>query len=110
MQAYRASLLYFLDNPFDSGFNPSSYVYYEDGLLIVRSGYILDIGATQELLPILPRGIPITEYENALIVPGFIDTHVHYPQIDVIASYGEQLECWLTQYVFHTERRVSNQT
>ena len=43
-----------------------------------------------------------------LIVPGFIDTHVHYPQLEVLAGCGVQLLDWLNQYTFPAERRFSD--
>jgi len=39
---------------------------------------------------------------------GFIDTHVHYPQTDIIAAYGEQLLEWLERYTFPIERRFAD--
>ena len=40
-----------------------------------------------------------------LLLPGFIDTHVHSPQVDVIASWGTQLLDWLETYTFPAEAR-----
>ena len=47
--------------------------------------------------------VKVHDYRDKLIMPGFIDTHVHYPQIDMIAAYGEQLLDWLNNYTFVTE-------
>ncbi|WP_372843331.1 guanine deaminase [Psychrobacter sp.] len=47
--------------------------------------------------------VQIHDYKDKLIMPGFIDTHVHYPQIDMIAAFGEQLLDWLNNYTFVTE-------
>ncbi|MES3014127.1 MAG: guanine deaminase [Pseudomonadota bacterium] len=43
------------------------------------------------------------EHRGKLILPGFIDTHVHMPQLDVIASYGTELLDWLNTYTFPAE-------
>jgi guanine deaminase len=45
------------------------------------------------------------DHQGRLITPGFIDTHVHSPQLDVIASHGTQLLDWLNTYTFPAERR-----
>lgn len=50
----------------------------------------------------------MVEYPNALITPGFVDTHIHYPQTGMIASYGEQLLDWLETYTFPTERAFAD--
>ena len=51
----------------------------------------------------LPAGTQVAHYEGCLIAPGFIDTHVHYVQTGMIASYGEQLLDWLNRYAFPAE-------
>ena len=45
------------------------------------------------------------DHAGCLVLPGFIDTHVHSPQIDVIASYGSELLDWLTTHTFPAEAR-----
>jgi guanine deaminase len=50
----------------------------------------------------------VQEYPDALIIPGFVDTHIHYPQTEMIASYGEQLLEWLDTYTFPVENRFSD--
>src|SRR6185312_7482600 len=47
-------------------------------------------------------------HRGKLIVPGFVDTHVHYAQVDVIASYGRQLLDWLNDYTFPAERAFAD--
>lgn len=94
MQAFRSSILHFKQD--------AQAEYFDDGILVVENDKVKQVGAAQDLLPTL-QGITITEYENKIIMPGFIDTHIHYPQVDVIASYGEQLLDWLNNYTFPTE-------
>ena len=60
------------------------------------------MASAKDLLPEL-IGVDVQVFENKIIMPGFIDTHIHYPQVDVIASYGEQLLDWLNNYTFPTE-------
>lgn len=50
------------------------------------------------------------DHSGRLILPGFIDTHVHCPQLDVIASYGTELLDWLHTYTFPAERRYADPT
>ncbi|WP_271271637.1 guanine deaminase [Aliamphritea hakodatensis] len=105
--AYRAALIHSIADPAKVG-TEASYEYFEDGLLIVRDGKVQAAGDAQTLLADLPPGTPVTAYENALLCPGFIDTHIHYPQTGMIASYGEQLLDWLNNYTFPTEQHFSD--
>src|SRR5436305_204945 len=73
------------------------------GIVVCRHGLIASLGPAAEILRSLPAATPIAHYEGCLIVPGFIDTHVHYVQTGVIASYGEQLLDWLNRYAFPAE-------
>ena len=82
--------------------------YLEDGILLVSNGRVEAIGPAEELLKKLPENVTVQDYRGQLIVPGFIDTHVHYPQTDMIASYGSQLLEWLNNYTFPTERQFSD--
>ncbi|MFX6819217.1 amidohydrolase family protein, partial [Acinetobacter baumannii] len=45
---------------------------------------------------------------HGLIVPGFVDAHVHYPQTDRIASHGEQLLDWLERHIFPAEKAFAD--
>ncbi len=85
-----------------------SYQYFEDGLLLVEDGKVARLGHAAELLPQL-GGVEVVGYRDALITPGFIDTHIHYPQTGMIASYGEQLLDWLNTYTFPTEKQFADQ-
>src|SRR5205085_10210406 len=51
---------------------------------------------------------PRQDHSGRLILPGFIDTHVHSPQLDVIASYGTELLDWLDQHTFPAEIRYAD--
>ena len=57
----------------------------------------------------LPRNrLEVGQCENSLILPGFIDCHVHYPQTEIIGAYGAQLIDWLNKYTFIAEQNVKN--
>jgi guanine deaminase len=107
LKVYRGELLHFLADPAKVALE-ESYQYLEDGLMILKDGLIEKIGDAKKLLPTLDTSIEVTHYENGLIMPGFIDTHVHYPQTEMIASYGEQLLEWLENYTFPFEKQFSD--
>jgi guanine deaminase len=107
LKVYRGELLHFLADPAKVALE-ESYQYIEDGLLIIKNGLIEQVGEAEQLLATLDEGIKVTHYESALIIPGFIDTHVHYPQTEMIASYGEHLLGWLENYTFPFERQFSD--
>jgi len=106
-KAYRAALLHSLADPREVGIE-QSHEYFEDGLLVIEAGKVTQIGHAADLLSTLPAGTEVIEYKDALITPGFIDTHIHYPQTGMIASYGEQLLDWLDTYTFPTERAFAD--
>jgi guanine deaminase len=106
LKAYRAAILHSIADPAVAGVE-QSYEYFEDGVLVIENGQVAQVGHAADLLPSL-KGVEITEYRDALITPGFIDTHIHYPQTGMIASYGEQLLDWLNTYTFPTERQFED--
>jgi guanine deaminase len=77
-------------------------------LLVVADGKIEAAGDYAALFPQLPPGTPLHDLRGQLIVPGFIDTHVHFPQTDMIASPAPGLLEWLETWTFPTERRFSD--
>ncbi|MGQ9375343.1 guanine deaminase [Acinetobacter tandoii] len=77
--------------------------YIEDGVLISEAGKIQWFGAWQDAAAHFPEGVEIQHYPEKLIVPGFIDTHIHFPQTEMVGAYGEQLLEWLNTYTFPTE-------
>ena len=86
----------------------ASYDYLEDGILVVRDGRIAALGPATDLLPTLPPDAVIAHYPGQLILPGFIDLHIHLPQTQVIASYGAQLLEWLEKYTFVEEQKYGD--
>lgn len=102
-KAIRGRLLDFTADPVEAG-GEGSYRYIADGAIIVEDGRIASIGPAADL----PADIPIDGYGQALILPGLIDTHIHYPQTRVIASYGAQLLEWLNKYTFVEEQKFAD--
>lgn len=80
----------------------------EDGLMLVRSGKVEWFGQWEEGKHLIPEGIRVRDYSGKMIVPGFIDTHIHYPQSEMVGAYGEQLLEWLNKHTFPAERRYND--
>ncbi len=105
---YRANILHFLDDPDIHG--EDAYQFFEDGALVVEEGVVVAVGNIDDIERILPENINTIDYRGYLIIPGFIDTHIHYPQVEVMASYGAQLLDWLNNYTFPAERQFEDKT
>ena len=101
--AHRGEILDFLDDP--SLTEGESIRHYKDGLLLVEDGKIAGIFDSDKADEFSKSGIQVIEHSNGLITPGFIDTHVHYPQCEVIAAYGTQLLEWLEKHTFPVESK-----
>ncbi|WP_110969386.1 guanine deaminase [Pseudomonas huaxiensis] len=106
-KAYRSAILHSVADPAEAGIE-ASFEYFEDGLLVVDNGKISRLGHASDLLPTLPADIEVVHYQDSLITPGFIDTHIHFPQTGMIGSYGEQLLDWLNTYTFPCERQFAD--
>ncbi len=106
MKGFRASFLDVIADPFYRE-ESECIRYFADGLLVVANGKVQEIGNYADLR-IRYADIPIINYSDRLIVSGFIDTHIHFPQTEMIAAYGEQLLEWLSTYTFPTEGKFSD--
>lgn len=108
--AFRASILHCLADPAgETEHDKTSAVeYFDDGLLIVEKGLVREAGPAESLLSGLSEDIEVVDYRDKLIIPGMIDCHVHFPQIDIIASYGEQLLDWLDRYAYPEEQKFAD--
>jgi guanine deaminase len=105
-RAFRGAIADFIHNPFHNQ-ESETVRYFPDGLLILEKGKIKAIGDYQTLRSQYPH-LEITDYSGKLILPGFIDLHIHCPQTEMIASYGEQLLEWLEKYVFPVEQKFQD--
>lgn len=104
MKAVRGNLLYFIGDPFYQDVD-KCMVYEPDGILVLKDGLIHDVGPARKILPSLDPSIKVTLYPDRLIMPGFIDTHTHYVQMEIMASFGNQLIDWLEEYTFVAEQK-----
>ncbi|WP_082529418.1 guanine deaminase [Aurantimonas sp. Leaf443] len=102
--AIRGRLLSFDVDP-ATGAGPT---YVEDGLLVVENGLIAAMGEASALLAGLPAGMEVVDHRPHLVLPGLVDTHLHLPQTQVIASYGAELMEWLQKYTFPEESRYGD--
>lgn len=104
MKALRAATL---------SFAPSGQPLYEaDGLLVTQRNAqgveeVVAIGATQTLAPLYGH-LPTTHMPDHLVAPGFVDMHVHYPQVDVIGAPADGLLPWLDNHTFPQETRFAD--
>jgi guanine deaminase len=105
--AIRCATLTFVADPFLS--DPAkSYHYESDALVVMEHGKITAFGPYELIKEKLPAVCPIKWYKDSLLIPGFIDTHIHYPQTQIIGAYGKQLIDWLNNYTFKAEAQFSD--
>ncbi len=101
--AVRGRLVWFADDPATAGAEAVRDI--EDGVVIIEGPLIRAVGPATELLR---PGLEVAHYPDGLVMPGLIDTHIHYAQTQVIGSYGAQLLDWLERYTFPAERRFAD--
>ncbi|MFT2789075.1 guanine deaminase [Serratia sp. T13T92] len=80
----------------------------KDGLLIICDGRVEWFGNWEEGHHQIPDSIRVRDYSGKMIVPGFVDTHIHYPQCEMVGAYGEQLLDWLNKHTFPAEKRYND--
>src|SRR5690348_1419751 len=106
--AIRGPVLTYTGDPFQDGLD-KTMVHEPDAVIVMADGRITDVGPAGRVLPQLPAGAEVRDFgKDALISAGFIDTHVHFPQTPMIASYGAQLLDWLNQYTFPAELKFAD--
>ena len=103
--AHRGEILHLLDDPKNG---QDAVEYFPDGVMLVDDGHISELGRADDLLKRLPTDTRVVEHKNGLLIPGFVDTHIHYPQCNIIASYGTQLLEWLETYTFPEEGKFTD--
>lgn len=108
MHALRGAMLTSTGDPFAHGVEATRR-YESDAIVTIAEGRIVDAGPAAALLRRLPSGTPIERLSrSALLIPGFVDCHVHFAQLPVIASHGTQLLDWLTRYTFPAEQAMQD--
>ena len=106
-KAWRAAIVHCIADPKEVGVE-NAYEYFADGLLVIENDKIHALGDAKDLLPNLASDTQVEHHPDGIITAGFIDTHIHYPQTDMIGSYGEQLLTWLNTYTFPEEGKFSD--
>ena len=95
----------FVGDPFLEGVSASRHN--SRGGVLIRNGRIEATGNGEDLRRDFPQA-RVSDYGEALILPGFVDAHVHYPQTAIIASWGKRLIDWLNTYTFPEEMRFAD--
>ena len=108
LKAYRGSIFHMVDNPIYRENPADAYQYWEDGILLVENGKIKAVGPAATILLELPEGVQVASYPDSMIMPGFVDIHIHFPQITTVACYGEQLREWLQNYILPAEAEYAD--
>ncbi len=103
----RGRLLNFISEPTGPE-DKDAFSYIEDGALLVSDGIIVEFGEYHRVAEIA-GDVEIVDHRPHLLMAGFIDTHLHFPQMHVIASWGAQLLDWLNNYTFPEEARFSDE-
>ena len=106
MHVLRGQTLTFRDDPAIVGEEASNRRDSEGAVAVTGAGLIAWSGPASEL-PSEYKDWPVTDYGQCLIVPGFIDAHLHFPQYRMIAAYGRDLLDWLNRYTFIEEQRYA---
>ncbi|MEM7259604.1 MAG: amidohydrolase family protein, partial [Pseudomonadota bacterium] len=102
--AFRASIVHCVGDPHKSA--EHAIEYFDDGILLVNQGRVEAVGDATSLISLYAlTEDAIVDYTGQLIMPGFVDIHMHYSQTDIIASYGNQLLEWLEKYTFPAEQK-----
>lgn len=99
--AHAGEIVDLLDDPAVAGAEAVRHI--PDGLLVIEGGEIAAVGARAQLAPTLPEDVHVAEHGGGLIVPGLVDCHVHFPQLEITAAPGTQLMDWLERYTFPAE-------
>lgn len=108
MHILTGQTLTFLEDPTTHG-EAGSFTHRERGAVVVGDdGRIAWTGERSDL-PQQFHDAPETDHGEALILPGFIDAHLHYPQYRMLAAYGKDLLDWLNRYTFIEEQRYADE-
>ncbi|MFD1197827.1 guanine deaminase [Brucella gallinifaecis] len=104
----RGRVLSFRDEP-QALDDAQSYRYIEDGAVLIENGRIARLGNYADVSAEAGHDVQVADHRPHLILPGFIDTHIHYPQTQVIASYAANLLEWLNTYTFVAEQKFADE-
>jgi len=99
----RAHLFHTPRNPFRSDKGLESHA---DGGLLVRDGKVVACGEYGEIHAAYPE-VPTTDLRGGFLLPGFVDTHIHFPQLHILGGLGRQLLDWLECVALPEEARMA---
>ncbi len=106
--AIRGAFFDFIDDPWKHvGHEETSARFNPDGLMVIEDGKIKAFGPYDQVFPKY-SGVSITHVKERLILPGFIDGHIHVPQTRVLGAFGQQLLPWLNKWVFPEEKKYKD--
>ncbi len=105
--ALRGDVLSFRGDPFVDGLD-ACMAFQRDAIVHMHEGRIVAVGPASTLLDTLPSGTPIEHHPDALITSGFVDTHVHYPQLPIIGARGLPLLDWLERHTYPAEQAFAD--
>ena len=103
MTLFRGTFLDTPDDPFTGGRLRAE----QDGALLVRDGVIRARGSYADLHRQHPQE-EVVDLSGGFVLPGFVDTHVHFPQVRVIGGLGLPLLDWLDQCALPEEARLAD--
>jgi guanine deaminase len=101
----RGRVLTFIDEP-QGPDDKASYRYIEDGAVVIADGKVQMVG---EFISVAAGHQRVIDHRPYLILPGLIDPHIHFPQMQVIGSYAANLLEWLNTYTFVEEQRFADE-
>src|SRR5215471_6362793 len=104
-QLFRATLFHTIANPFRE---PAAFRGHDDGGLLVRGGRIVASGSFEEVRCV-DRDATVIDWRGGIVLPGLVDTHVHYPQIPIIGRLGRTLLEWLEHVALRQEVRMADE-
>ena len=99
----RAAILHTPRNPFRDA---NALEAFADGAVAVGDGRILAAGDYAQVRTEFPQAA-VHDWRGSTVLPGFIDTHVHFPQTRIIGGLGRPLLEWLQQYALPEEERMA---
>ncbi len=107
VKAIRGTFFDFIDDPWKHiGNEQKSARFYADGMLVIEDGIIKAYGSYDKISSQFP-GIETTHIKDRIILPGFVDGHIHMGQTRVLGVYGQQLLGWLLEGIFPEEKKYS---
>ena len=102
----RGRILTFHSEPAGSD-DDKAYDYIDDGALLIDDGLIQASGDFDKVMS-TAQGAEIVDHRPHILMAGFIDAHIHFPQVQIVASWGSQLLDWLNGYTFPAEAEYAD--